>query len=171
MYKYNNIQRIVKAIFVPEQYVFEWLKRSSGPPLNVFKPNGSLCWSLWPISPSAVGWSISDSCAVIGCSRRRLPWHSGCCTASAPQHRQASDHPAYYPLPFFSSFAYHPLTATINLSSLSLFSSPLLFLLTITERPEKQQEQNQVGWYVCWGLTGSWRDIAFSSDFLQGLCT
>lgn len=119
------------------------------PLLDDYESNASLCWPLLaPSPPSAVGWTISDSCAVIGCSRRRLPWHSGCCTASAPQYRQASDHPAYYPLPFFSP----PLPIillpppVISLLCPSFLHLLLLFLFTITERPEKQQKQNQVGW-------------------------
>lgn len=78
-------------------------------------------------SSPAVGGSTSDSCALIGWSRRRLPWHSGCCTESVPQHQQAADlHPPHYPSLFFlllclSSSHRHPC---------SLFSLPSPLPLT-----------------------------------------
>lgn len=101
-------------------------KKRSAFTLNIscFEPSYSVCCSAlcWPLvsSSSAVGGFKVDSCVLIGCSRRRLPWHSGCCTESVPQHQQpALLHPLRSPSLLLSFLLLTTTTTTLALSSLS----------------------------------------------------
>lgn len=122
--------------------------------------------------PSAVGGSKSDRCGVIGCSRRRLPWHSGCCTESAPQHQQATDlHPPCYP-PLLLFFLLLCLSSSHQHPS-SLLSVPPPRLPPPRQAGKAAATASAAGWLVGVLRPGSLlqyrQGVVFSFDLCQGL--